>query len=72
MTLPWKPPVETAKTTMEVGLWHPWAPEDGRWRGVWGIASLTGYQLFIRGLQGKKKNQTCGLRHECTLLVVSL
>lgn len=43
VTRPWKPPVATAKTTMEVGLWHPWAPASpGQWEtqsGGWALLS---------------------------------
>lgn len=36
VTRPWKPPVVTAKTTMEVGLWHPWTPHSSE-GGVGGL-----------------------------------
>lgn len=32
VTRPWKPPVGTAKTTMEVGIWRPWTLAHSRSR----------------------------------------
>jgi hypothetical protein len=69
VTHPWKLPVETAKTTMEVGCWHVQAlgnSGDQRHRGRW--TSSTSYPL--RGATGQAKNYICGLRSEHISLVV--
>lgn len=55
VTHPWKPPVVTAKTTMEVGLWHPGILRISRVVG--GTEWRVGFTELIGGPAHQLSNQ---------------